>query len=57
MVFKALEKEQINDIVKMILKELGERLEKQLDLTLVCSDEAVAYLADTGFDPAFGARP
>ena len=56
-VFKALEKEQINDIVKMILKELGERLEKQLDLTLVCSDEAVAYLADTGFDPAFGARP
>ena len=56
-VFKALEKEQINDIVKMILKELGERLEKQLDLPLVCSDEAVAYLADTGFDPAFGARP
>ena len=56
-VFKALEKEQINDIVKMILKELGERLEKQLDLTLVCSDEAVAYLADTGFDSAFGARP
>ena len=56
-VFKALEKEQINDIVKMILKELGERLEKQLDLTLTCSDEAVAYLADTGFDPAFGARP
>lgn len=56
-VFKALEKEQINDIVKMILKELGERLEKQLDLTLVCSDEAVVYLADTGFDPAFGARP
>ena len=52
-VFKALEKEQINDIVKMILKELGERLEKQLDLTLVCSDEAVAYLADTGFRPRF----
>ena len=50
-VFKALEKEQINDIVKMILKELGERLEKQLDLTLVCSDEAVAYLADTGLTP------
>ncbi|WP_455652486.1 ATP-dependent chaperone ClpB [Phascolarctobacterium sp.] len=56
-VFKALEKEQIHDIVKMILKELDERLEKQLDLTLTYSDEAVAYLAEAGFDPAFGARP
>lgn len=56
-VFKALEREQINDIVKMILQELDERLEKQLDLTLIWSDEAVAYLADAGFDPAFGARP
>lgn len=56
-VFKALEKEQINDIVKMILHELDERLEKQLDLTLTYSDEAVAYLAESGFDPAFGARP
>lgn len=56
-VFKALEREQINDIVKMILQELDERLEKQLDLTLTWSDEAVAYLADAGFDPAFGARP
>lgn len=56
-VFKALEKEQIHDIVKMILKELDERLEKQLDLTLTYSDETVAYLAEAGFDPAFGARP
>ena len=56
-VFKALEKEQIHDIVKMILKELDERMEKQLDLTLTYSDEAVAYLAEAGFDPAFGARP
>ena len=56
-VFKALEKEQIHDIVKMILKELDERLEKQLDLTLTYSDEAVVYLAEAGFDPAFGARP
>ncbi|MCD8361315.1 MAG: ATP-dependent chaperone ClpB [Acidaminococcaceae bacterium] len=56
-VFKALEKEQIHNIVKMILKELDERLEKQLDLTLTYSDEAVAYLAEAGFDPAFGARP
>ena len=56
-VFKALQEEQIKDIVKLILKELGDRLQKQLDMTLTASDEAVAYLAGAGFDPAFGARP
>lgn len=56
-VFKALQEEQIKDIVKLILKELGDRLQKQLDMTLTASDEAVAYLASAGFDPAFGARP
>ncbi len=56
-VFKALQEEQIKDIVKLILKELSERLQKQLEITLTASDEAVAYLASAGFDPAFGARP
>ncbi len=56
-VFKALQEEQIKDIVKLILKELSNRLQKQLDMTLTASDEAVAYLAGAGFDPAFGARP
>lgn len=56
-VFKALQEEQIKDIVKLILKELSDRLQKQLDMTLTANDEAVAYLASAGFDPAFGARP
>ncbi|HJA49992.1 MAG TPA: ATP-dependent chaperone ClpB [Candidatus Fusicatenibacter intestinipullorum] len=56
-VFKALQEEQIKDIVKLILKDLSDRLQKQLDITLTASDEAVAYLAGAGFDPAFGARP
>lgn len=56
-VFKALQPEQIKDIVKLILKELSDRLQKQLEITLDASDEAVAYLASAGFDPAFGARP
>lgn len=56
-VFKALQEEQIKDIVKLILKELSDRLQKQLEITLTASDEAVAYLAGAGFDPAFGARP
>ncbi len=56
-VFKPLQPEQIKDIVKLILSELDARLNKQLELKLTASDEAVAYLATAGFDPAFGARP
>ena len=55
--FKALQAEQIKAIVKLVLRELSGRLAKQLDINLTASDEAVAYLAEAGFDPAFGARP
>lgn len=55
--FKPLQQEQIKDIVKLVLHELGERLNKQLELTLTTTDEAVSFLAQAGFDPAFGARP
>lgn len=55
--FKPLGQEQIKDIVKLVLNELSARLAKQLDITLTAADEAVAYLAEAGFDPAFGARP
>ena len=55
--FKALKPEQIKDIVKLILKELGDRVHKQLEMNLTCTDEAAALLAKEGFDPQFGARP
>lgn len=55
--FKPLGQEQIKDIVKLVLNELSARLAKQLDITLTAADDAVAYLAEAGFDPAFGARP
>ncbi|MEG1346118.1 MAG: ATP-dependent chaperone ClpB, partial [Acidaminococcaceae bacterium] len=56
-VFQALAPAQIQDIVKLVLAELSARLEKQLELKLTVTDEATAYLAAAGFDPAFGARP
>ena len=56
-VFKPLQAEQIKEIVKLVLRELGDRLNKQLELTLTYTDEAVAFLAKAGFDPALGARP
>lgn len=56
-VFHALAQTQIKDIVKLVLNELGTRLANQLELKLTYSEEAVAYLAEAGFDIAFGARP
>ena len=52
-----MQPEQIKEIVKLILGNLGERLNKQLEMKLTATEEAVAYLAKDGFDPAFGARP
>ena len=56
-VFKPLQEEQLKDIVRLILNHLGSRLHSQLELNLTATDEAIAYLAKAGFDPAFGARP
>ena len=55
--FKALGAAEIKGIVKLILKELSDRLDKQLDLKLSATEEAIEFLAKEGFDPAFGARP
>ena len=55
-VFHALRKEHILEIVDIMLTEVRERvLEK--DLVLQVSDAARDYLAETGYDPYFGARP
>ena len=56
-VFHALQEAQIRSIVKLILSELGARVNKQLELNLKATEEAVDFLAHDGFDPAFGARP
>jgi ATP-dependent Clp protease ATP-binding subunit ClpB len=55
-VFNALSAEHIQRIVRIQVKALQKRLGvHQIDLTLDAGAEA--YLAETGFDPAFGARP
>ncbi len=56
-VFHALGQAQIKDIVRLVLDELGARLNNQLELKLSYTEEAVEYLAAAGFDIAFGARP
>jgi ATP-dependent Clp protease ATP-binding subunit ClpC len=55
-VFHALNREQIKDIVDLELEKVRGRLvEHGLELRL--TDAARAYLADEGYDPNLGARP
>ncbi len=55
-VFEALSREQIRAIVDLQMQEIQHRLEEQ-GIQITLSPEARDYLADLGYDPAFGARP
>jgi ATP-dependent Clp protease ATP-binding subunit ClpB len=55
-VFEPLGRDEIARIVDIQLRRLAERLADR-KLALQASDAARTYLADEGFDPAFGARP
>ncbi len=55
-VFHPLSKEQIGEIVHILLKEVGKRLAAE-GLTLHLSEAAIAFLVDRGYDKKFGARP
>lgn len=56
-VFRGLAKEQVKNIAALLLRQLNDRLEKQIKLHLVWDDAALQLLADQGFDADFGARP
>lgn len=55
-VFHALTKEQIANIASIQIDYLKQRLQQQ-NITLRLTPEALAYLAEAGFDPVYGARP
>jgi ATP-dependent Clp protease ATP-binding subunit ClpB len=55
-VFHALSEENIEAIAKIQLKGLQARLSK-LDIALDLTPEALAAIANVGFDPVYGARP
>lgn len=57
LVFHMLTQEHIRQIVRIMIRELNERTKAQMRLTLEVSDEAVAHLAESGFDKNYGARP
>ena len=55
-VFHPLSRENITEIVYILLEDVRRRLEEE-DLKLTLTDAAVAFLADKGYDERFGARP
>ncbi len=54
--FRPLSRKDIVSIVKLQVDLLSEKLAEK-GISLSASQDALAYLADKGFDPQFGARP
>ena len=54
--FTPLTKEQIADVVRLQMKRVTDMLEPQ-GIRLECTPQAIAFLAEEGYDPDFGARP
>lgn len=57
MVFHTLKKEDIKKIVAILLKKLEIRCLEQMEITLTVTNAAKEFLAESGFDSKYGARP
>ncbi len=55
-IFNRLSTSDIEKITKLMLSEVGGRIEK-LGITIEFSDEVCTHLAKAGYDPVYGARP
>jgi ATP-dependent Clp protease ATP-binding subunit ClpC len=55
-VFRALTRHEINQIVDLRIQDVSERLAEH-NLSLEVSDAARGFLGEKGFDPEYGARP
>ena len=56
LMFHALTRSEIEQIVRIHIKAIAHRLEEQ-GITLRVNNDAVSFLAEEGYDPNFGARP
>ena len=55
-IFKPLTKDEVAKIVDLLVAKLAARL-KDKQLNLVVTDAAKKFIADSGYDPIYGARP
>ncbi len=56
-VFHPLSRENIRQIVKIMLDEIFARAKDQMNITIAASRAVLDHLAEVGFDPNYGARP
>ena len=56
-VFHQLNRENMKEIVEILLKGIRKQTESQMELKLQFTDKAREYLIDKGYDPKYGARP
>ncbi|MGL4790865.1 MAG: ATP-dependent Clp protease ATP-binding subunit ClpC, partial [Anaerotignaceae bacterium] len=56
-IFHTLTEDNIKEIVALMAKEIAVRIKENMDITVEFNEEAIAYIAKEGFDPAYGARP
>ena len=54
--FKPLTKENIGNIIRLLMGELNRRL-KDREIKVKLTDSAENYIVEHGYDPVFGARP
>ncbi|NLI92344.1 MAG: ATP-dependent Clp protease ATP-binding subunit [Peptococcaceae bacterium] len=55
-VFRQLQKEELFNITKILIEDIGKRL-KELEFNLIVKENAIEFLAQEGNDPTYGARP
>ena len=55
-VFKALGKESVKNIISLILDEINDKLKEQY-IKIEFTDKALDYIVNEAYDPAYGARP
>ena len=54
--FKPLTKDNIGDIIELMLADVNKRLEDK-ELSIHLTDAAKSYVIEHGYEPAYGARP
>ena len=57
LVFRVLNKDDIKEIVKILIAGLDKRVKEQMDISLEVKESAIEYIAENGFDKTYGARP
>ncbi len=56
-VFRSLNKNDMKQIVTLMLKDLTDRCKKQMDITVTVRDSVKTHIVEKAYEPKYGARP